>query len=229
MLKISEHVPKLNESKSMIRVSRFLEAALKKCAFCSPDPILKILSSKNFFVLHDPFAILPGHLLITSKEHYSCLAEAVVHHFEEYQQVLSQAKFLIKSKFGVLCRFEHGRAGHCFSRDPDSRFCHHYHEHLIPAIVDPTQYLMEKFRSYTFEDEKQLNPLFEKYGNYLLFETNEGEKRFYVVDHVEIPPHFLRTIVTTQLGFPERQKWEEYTSCEFLIEGKNFFSEKAIS
>ncbi len=199
--------------------SYFLNAVFQKCVFCNPDPYLEVFSTKHFVVLHDPFAIIPGHLLISSKEHFSCLAEAVSVYPVDYHRVLRKTKYLITSKFGCVLRYEHGRAGHCMPQKPNSRLCHHFHEHLIPARLDINNQLEQKFRGYTFESEDELPELFARYGDYLFFENADGLKKFYVANQ-NVPPHYLRTLVATQLGHPERQNWEKYSSCQFLMEGK---------
>ncbi len=203
----------------MFSADHFINSSYDECVFCHHDPQLNFTFTNSFNVICDPFALTPGHLLITSKNHYGCLGELPSSVIEENKELKVLIQKVLTSIFGSYIRYEHGRAGHCLNKNPRSRLCHHYHEHWLPIDIDIHPILAKKFRAYPFQDEKQIPELYEKYGHYLLFENSKGEKTFYAVNQ-KIPSHLIRTLIANELGFPERQNWETYTSCELMLQGK---------
>lgn len=185
----------------------YLEAAKKGCVFCNPCPSLLFLSSETFHVLflYDPFALVPGHLLIVAKEHISSLGTLPLSLFEEFQKVLALTKSQIENCFGSAILYEHGRVGHCFSHGADDRSCLHFHQHIVPVDIDLHDQLQDKFRYYKVKSEKEIPELTEKYGDYLYFENSNGKRKFYATDNEPLPPHFLRTLIATALGAPAKK------------------------
>lgn len=203
----------------MFAADRFIKSSHDACVFCHHDPLLRFTYTKSFNVICDPFALTPGHLLITSKQHYGCMGEVPSALIEENTELKISIQKILKSTFGSYVRYEHGRAGHCLNKNPRSRLCHHYHEHWLPVNIDLHPALSKKYRAYSFQNESQVPELYERYGHYLLFENSEGDKRFYAVNQ-KVSPHLMRTMIANELGFPERQNWENYSSCELMLQGK---------
>lgn len=204
----------------------YLEAANKGCVFCNPCPSLHFFSSTHFNVLYDPFALIPGHLLIVSKEHIPSLGSLPLPLFKEFQQVMDRVKSQLENCFGSAIVYEHGRVGHCFSHAVDSRSCLHFHQHLLPVDVDIHVQLEPKFRGYEVQDEKEIPGLMEKYGDYLYFENSVGERKFYAADSESVPSHFLRTLIATELGVATKKNWEKYQDCECFLKGKEILEER---
>lgn len=60
----------------------YQEQSENECVFCHPNPELIIVSTDHFCLMLDPFALIPGHLLITSSNHYGCFGE-IPRHLQE--------------------------------------------------------------------------------------------------------------------------------------------------
>jgi len=203
----------------------FIDQTKKECVFCNPSQELIVLSSEHFHLLLDPFALVPGHLLLCSKGHYGCLGEIPEELFPECERVRKKGCELLALHFSSpITRYEHGRAGHCISRGIEERSCHHYHEHLIPAKLDLHAALEQKFKSICFSEEKEIVDFYYRYHEYLLVAGEKDEKRLYLSKDNPVPPHLLRTLAAEALGSLELQNWESYTSCERMLIGKRKLS-----
>ena len=199
----------------------FQKQAKSICVFCEPSVELILQKTTNFLLMCDPFALIPGHLLITSRAHYGCLGEVPVSLQEEVIMLREAALIWLDKAFGkTVTRYEHGRAGHCLAQDVATRSCHHYHEHLIPAPLSLHSALTPRFKCIPFQSELEIYGLFERYNEYLLVSEPGMEKKFYVARSKAVEPHLLRTLAAIALGRPERQEWETYPSCEIMLEGK---------
>ena len=204
----------------------FIQQTHKECVFCNPAKELVLFTSEHFTLMLDPFALTPGHLLLTSKDHYGCLGEVPEHLHEECTSLRVKGYNLLRAHFDKgVTRYEHGRAGHCIARGKSSRSCHHYHEHLIPEALSLHPLLEPSFKSISYTDEKEVIELFNRYHEYLLVCESDGEKRFYVAKSEDVPPHLLRTLTAQALGKPELHDWEAYTSCDYMLAGKRIFSQ----
>lgn len=199
----------------------FQTNAKKKCVFCDPSSELILQTTDHFILMLDPFALIPGHLLITSRAHYGCLGEVPIELQSEGMMLRDLAYTCLHRTFNEpVTRYEHGRAGHCLMRDSSSRFCHHYHEHLIPKHLSLHDSLVLNFKYISYQSEHELCALYERYNEYLLVVEPNMEKRFYIAKDKMIEPHLLRALSARALGYPERQNWENYDSCELMLQGK---------
>jgi len=207
----------------------FQTNAKKQCVFCDPSPELILQATDHFMLMLDPFALVPGHLLITSQAHYGCLGEVPIEFHEEVSSLRNLAYDYLEAAFKEpITRYEHGRAGHCLMRDISARSCHHYHEHLIPKHLTLNTFLSASFKYIPYQAEHELCSLYQRYPEYLLVCEPNSEKRFYVAVDKEIEPHLLRTLSAQSLGYPQRQNWEDYDSCELMLEGKYCLSSMVL-
>ncbi len=199
----------------------FQTNARSSCVFCEPSAELILHETTHFLLMLDPFALTPGHLLISSRAHYSCLGEVPVELQGEATELRNLAVSCLHKVFDQpVTRYEHGRAGHCLLQDKSARSCHHYHEHLIPKHLPLHEALETRFTYISYQSEKELCALYERYDEYLLVEEPDLGKRFYIAKGKIIEPHLLRTLSACCLGYPERQNWENYDSCELMLLGK---------
>ena len=200
---------------------KYQDQARNICVFCYPDPFLILQETSNFILMFDPFSLVPGHLLMTSRTHYGCLGEVPLDLQQEGSELRQQAISLLHHVFkNPVTRYEHGRAGHCLARDPSARSCHHYHEHLIPVPFSLHSSLVASFKSIPYQVESEVCGLYERYGEYLLVAESDEKKYFYIAKSKKVAPHLLRTLSAEALGYPERQNWENYSSCTIMLEGK---------
>jgi diadenosine tetraphosphate (Ap4A) HIT family hydrolase len=201
---------------------QFLDQTKEECVFCNPKQELIIESSPHFTLMFDPFALTPGHLLLTSKGHYGCLGEVPEELHDECDELRTKGYALLALHFKTgITRYEHGRAGHCIARGVESRSCHHYHEHLLPAELDLHTKLAPRFKSIAYSEEKDIVDLYDRYHEYLLVQEAHNEKRFYIAKGSEVEAHLLRTLSAEALGHPDLQDWTSYVSCEKMLIGKD--------
>ena len=201
--------------------SMYRKQTEEECVFCRPSECLIIESTTHFHLMLDPFALTPGHLLITSLQHYGCLGEVPLNLQKECSELREQASSLLSEVFSQpVFRYEHGRAGHCIARGVSSRSCHHYHEHLIPADISLHPAMEKRFKGIPIQSNEDICSLFERYDEYLLVAESNGNHRFYIANSDDVEPHLLRTLTAEALGHPERSDWETYPSCDLLLEGK---------
>lgn len=194
----------------------------KECVFCNPSKELVIERSKYFIIMFDPFALMPGHLLLTSKDHYGCLGEIPEEMHEECDELRKKWCSLLSIHFNTgVTRYEHGRAGHCIARGIESRSCHHYHEHLLPAELSLHVRLIDRFKSISYLEEIEIVNLYYKYHEYLLVSEFNGKKKFYIAKSDDVESHLLRTLSAEALGQSNLQNWESYNSCEKMFIGKD--------
>jgi len=200
---------------------QYLKQSEKGCVFCTPCQDLIIHENQDFFLLFDPFALTPGHLLIQSREHYGCFGEVPRRMEANYLEMRAYAVSLLENAFDKpVTSYEHGRAGHCMMSGINTRSCHHHHEHLLPAALDLHKQLEGTYESINFHEWKEVSGLFERYDEYLLVAQANGDKRFYIASGHEVEPHLLRTLAANALGAAERHDWEAYRSCILLQEGR---------
>jgi diadenosine tetraphosphate (Ap4A) HIT family hydrolase len=188
------------------------------CVFCAPDEQLVVANTSNFGVCFDVAPLWPGHLILHSKEHYSCGGELSGELYDEAVALKNVIARVLRAEFGAVTFYEHGRAGHCLTDGPEHRLCHHYHLHSLPADADVTPELKARFTTMPVAEYADLNRMFEEYGDYLYVENDNGEASYCVVDG-PIERHLLRTMTSTHLGFPERADWKNFGSYELLDEG----------
>ena len=206
----------------------FIKQTYKECVFCNPSKELILIDSEHFVLMLDPFALIPGHLLLASKSHYGCLGEVPVQLHEECSTLRLKGYELLGAYFNKsITRYEHGRAGHCIASGKSTRSCHHYHEHLIPKALSLHTLLESSFKSISYTNEEEIIELFNRYHEYLLLCEASGEKHFYVAKTEDVPPHLLRTLTAQALGTPELHDWENYTSCDYMLAGKDILSKSS--
>lgn len=196
-----------------------------KCIFCEP-PIKKILAeTENLYITYDACALLDGHAEIHTKEHIGCSAEVDAKVFGEFVELKAWLGKLISDTYGSVSFYEHGRAGHC-SMTVDGVICHHFHMHALPFNDDiSNQVTSDISEPIIIKDEYDIPKLYEEYDQYLYFEDTQATKYFFPVTR-EIPSHYLRTMIATSIGKPERADWEKYFSRDAINNFKKVIAGK---
>lgn len=197
----------------------YLRSAYRRgCVFCEPEQTLRIAESDNFMVLLDVAPLAAGHLVLHSKEHFSCGGEIPAEYFDEMEDLRTRVVDRMSAVFGEIFAYEHGRAGHCLSDGPEHRLCHHFHLHLVPGTVDLIPRLVAQFQSMPVTSIRDLPRIYENYGDYLYVESSGG--RGYVgIVRGDIERHLLRTWAAEALGRPELADWAQGTELSLLNKG----------
>lgn len=194
------------------------------CFLCKVRDEYVVKIFENFILVIDPYPLHRGHVMIISKQHYGCTGELPGEHFEELETIYAKLKLTLQNTFPGFISYEHGRAGTCVKNYQDMT-CHHMHLHIVPVSVDLGDELSCRFpKSVTFEQLKELNDLFNSYGNYMLFFNGNNVGKFYVVQHNEVQPHLIRTLISHKLGRNDLSDWEHYTDISLQAENLDFRS-----
>ena len=180
------------------------------CVFCDADESLKIYETQNLFVLFDPYPLVEGHIMISSKDHYGCAGELPNKIIEELSFLKEKVRIILNKTYKVVSFYEHGRAGGCMATDPENRLCHHFHLHALPFVGNVNEDLNLQFRGKSVQDFFKVKAYFEGYGEYLYFEDCNGNAQFYPANGKMVPPHHLRTLISQYLGKPHRADWSTY-------------------
>lgn len=193
-----------------------------KCVFCSPIDGSILDDTKNFRILLDNFPITPGHILISSKLHYSSAGELPIELNEELLRIKENLKKtnLLQSKQCIF--YEHGRIGSCSSGETK---CEHFHLHCVPINLCIHDALRKNFNFTKMLNYKQLTNLFFENGGYLFFENVLGEMYFYTQKNdLEIPSHFLRSLICNGIQRSELSNWEEYCYVDILVKSHSLLN-----
>lgn len=188
------------------------------CVFCHPHPALVLYGTENFQVCFDVAPLVPGHLIVFSRDHHACAGEVPAAHFAELEAVRTEVKRLLRQAWGAVTLYEHGRAGHCLSDGPEHRLCHHFHLHCVPGDTDVSDELVTRFDRLPMSAYHELPEIYAEYGDYLYLETDTGQMSYLVVQE-EIERHLLRTLIAKRGGHPERADWRAYADRSVLVEG----------
>lgn len=198
------------------------------CVFCAPDARLVLAVGEQWGVCYDVAPLTPGHLILFSTAHHSCAGAVPDEERRPLRQLADEAKAIVRERFGAASLYEHGRAGHCLADRPEHRLCHHCHVHCVPGDHDLTAELEEQFERLPVADYRQLGELYERYGDYLLLETDDGRASFFVVQE-EIERHLMRTLVARRLQRPELADWRAYRGGDLLRESLAAFPPEAVT
>ena len=188
------------------------------CVFCQVDERILIWQDDELQVCFDASPLVPGHLILSSREHYGCAGELPRILFDRLTDVRAAIGAQLLATFGAASFYEHGRAGHCLSDGMEHRLCHHFHLHCVPLEVDISAELARRFDSVPIPVWQDLAEAYEEYGSYLYAADRSGRGTMYVADET-VETHLLRTLVAQQIGVPERANWRAADLESILDEG----------
>lgn len=182
------------------------------CEFCNTNNEIseKVIYETDYFrIVIDRSYITEGHVMIISKSHYGCVGELPKGLLNELIECKNFASQILMEKYKTAILFyEHGRAGSCLSKEDSNGVldCNHQHFHLVPSENINLDKLIDVNLERKEINLSEIGDYYEKYGAYLYFEE-AGKGIFYIPHDVEIPPHYLRTLISSALGVPERADW----------------------
>lgn len=180
------------------------------CLFCKPSEAITIEQTEHFRVIIDPFPVVPGHVMITSKAHYGCAGEIPL----EVQPELISLREHLRSELvvhtGSCIFYEHGRAGCCLSKSKNNLKCDHFHLHCLPLDVCIQHHLESKYKCIRLTAYSEIMALFYQFGDYLYFEEPDGSMLFFPTEGAIIEPHLLRTLICCAMEKPARSNWQAY-------------------
>ncbi len=212
-------------------LNSFRNQSKGKCVFCAPDLRLKVIETENFNVLLDPFPLVEGHFMISSKLHFGCAGEIDSELFGELKFLKNKLGAIIRKTLGTVSFYEHGRAGSCLPRDganQESYICHHFHIHALPSPVDVHATLAARYPTVKIGGIDSIPDLFSRKGNYIFSENASGEALYCGVENLEVPSHLMRTLISQAMGEPSRANWESYVDINLFSNAQNFANELSV-
>lgn len=212
--KLIVNAPHIHELKKYQPVEGIV---MHNCIFCHHEEQLSkevIFQTPNFYLLPNFTPIVEGDMMILSKSHYGCAGELDNSIREEFIGLRKLAKNLTYEIYGKVMSYEHGRAGHCVQLQETSIPSHHFHMHILPAVVDIRESLRNLFREINLKCFSEIFHAYERNGNYLYYENNKNEKYFYPKDEKFVESHFLRSLICKELKTAELVDWEKYRDFE---------------
>lgn len=199
------------------------------CLFCSPNEGITIHETNQFRVILDPFPILQGHILISSKAHYGSAGEIPGEMHAELISLKDHLKTSLEAYSGSCIFYEHGRAGCCLSTSQTDFQCEHFHLHCLPTDISIQQNLKKRFKCVPMVHYSQIMQLFFEQGDYLYFEESDGSMFFYPTEGKSVESHLLRSLICQTLGNPERSDWHLYQEQNVFLESYNLIQNISIS
>tara|TARA_Y100000310_G_C20679637_1_gene815160 strand:- start:2562 stop:3188 length:627 start_codon:yes stop_codon:yes gene_type:complete len=184
------------------------------CEFCERFPTVivpHVYETENFFVQTDRSPLVIGHVMIISKSHFGCAGEVTDELKAELLQLVDLVVNKVKAIYGTASLYEHGRAGHCVPMKNGQGMCEHFHLHVLPMDIkkDPDfkQDGIEVWGSKSVNSVEGIFSFFERYGSYLYLSDSDGVGRLYSVDHEALPPHYLRSFLSSHYLSDDRSDW----------------------
>jgi len=170
-------------------------------------PIEAVAESRNFLLIPDIRPIVPGHLLLITRQHYSSVARVQPELRRELKQFKEGIQISLESKHEEFFWFEHGSGS-----SPGSNSCcvRHAHLHFIPIRPEGME---EYLRRVSLSDALQeaaggIEVLFNAKDDYIYFERRDGSCIFVERPFRPLPRQLARMLVARMLvarkeGTPE--------------------------
>ncbi|MEV6235181.1 HIT domain-containing protein [Lentzea sp. NPDC051838] len=190
------------------------EYGLRDCVFCAPPPELVLYKGTTVSALFDISPLVPGHLILHTNAHHGCVGEVPAHEHDELVSLHDHLWQQVRSAYGKVMSFEHGRAGHCLPGPRADRLCHHAHVHVLPVDVDLDPPLRALYPRVPARTPADLATVFDEYGGYLHVRRDQS----WAYPAETTAPHLLRTLVATALGHPERADWRSHADLDAVNE-----------
>lgn len=193
------------------------EGDMDLCEFCYPSESRSILfEDESAYVMPSLGQFTEGYLLLITKDHVECIAEASDSHLADVKDRVAD---VLEEVYGTYSFFEHGRIGSCYHQR-QNRICFHAHLHALPLPPDFGSAVEHDFDGHSVNGITDIAQHRERSPHYLYIETADGRKRFFDVD-TDIERQYLRKRACESLGLPRqyanwkrhpfRQKMEQTT------------------
>jgi inosine/xanthosine triphosphate pyrophosphatase family protein len=196
-----------------------------QCVFCSEfaDPMRSLffelsggMAIRNVkrtahFQLFPPLgSFVEGGLLLATNDHVLSMAHLDDDAYSEMEMLVFEVMEKLRFHYGCSpLIFEHAPLG---EGEKGTCCVDHAHFNIFPVTVDVHDYL-QHFPHYTVQSFKEMSSMKSR-GGYIFLQDNIGIRRIYETGVV--PSQYIRRIITSKLGFPERWHWRDYLGLEEL-------------
>lgn len=211
-------------------IDPYLKGTASTCSYCDHLSPLILQEGIHTYITMAIGQIVEGYLQVCSQQHRTAatgLHQHEIPEMEKMKRIIRESYERIYKTRGIA--FEHGKAGSCLWMDDQigHKFdlCYHTHIHFVPVEIDIRdgikKILPREIIIHDFNELKSFRT--EELGNdsYLYFEDSREIGYAYPVNDEEIPRQFLRKLVATAIGLPERANWVEYPGIEYFEIIKN--------
>lgn len=196
---------------SSSRVKEFLlhTEEVPGCFMCVRQFYREVVETPSFYVMHNEFPLMEGHLLIVSKEHKGstgCLSDSALRELHAVKYRVGQ---VLRELYGSAAFYENGRRTCCIARNEDRHITNHFHLNALPFAGDisPQLRATQEMEACT----QSIHSLRGFRGVYYYFERDDGRGFFYDLTHKPPEHNTLRRLIADQLGHPEVAGWNKST------------------
>jgi inosine/xanthosine triphosphate pyrophosphatase family protein len=178
----------------------------------SKHPSRLIHFTEHFLVFPPLGQFVQGGLLITTREHRLSMAHLPDAYYDELERLMAETAELLLAHYG--CRplfFEHAPVA---SGNKGTCCVDHAHLNIFPVRVDVHDRIKTKFPHTPIDRMCQLKTMVKRNQAYLFLQTNVGTRCVY--DAGIVPSQYIRRIVTSELGMPDRWHWRDYLGLDEL-------------
>jgi ATP adenylyltransferase len=173
-----------------------------------------VFETQNFAVLPTLGQIVKGYLLIMPKKHFISYSTLDRQLYDEFDDVFAVVKKSLKATYQTkeVIFFEHGRktvhssVGCCVE---------HAHIHAVPIGLKLSSILSKRFSASSIIDISEISEVV-KGDDYLFIEDPDGKR--YVYETPDIKSQYVRYLIATELGQPDKADWLVYPGIRELIE-----------
>lgn len=159
----------------------------------------------EYSIALDTAPIVPGHMLVIPKGHYTSMAQVPVSYWPELEDHKGWVKRLLNQKYSEsVSFFEHGagdivrRAGACVD---------HAHLHVVPGDYNIEPILRRSYPNLRlFGNQADAFDFFGKQP-YIYLENSSG--KIYGAEAPECSSQFLRRLFAAAAGKPQRWNWRD--------------------
>jgi ATP adenylyltransferase len=169
----------------------------------------RLVESENFVVVPTLGMLLPGWLLIISKDHYLSIGALDNDLYQELEQVKASVQKDLREMFQAPIFFEHGP---CTPTETAGACIDHAHLHAVPLSFDLFQDLATHYPYRKVKGLQTLKGYFEKHISYLFYENQKGEA--YLFKAKQVPGQLFRRLIAKRLGMPDLWDWSVYEGVE---------------
>lgn len=162
-----------------------------------------LFESDNFVVFPSLGQIVEGYLLIASKKHYIGMGQIPKELYTELDSVCQKVRQVLLDTYGTPLFFEHGSTS---ERKKGGCCITHAHIHAIPVQIDVLPELAKHFKYKKIKTFNSLKEQFDKGVSYFFYESNSAERYLFEVPDI-VPSQYIRQIISTKIGKPERWDW----------------------
>lgn len=168
-----------------------------------------LYASDNFLVIPALGSLIPGYIMIISRNHINSMAYLSDIEMHELLNIINHIRKIIIDKFHITpILFEHGSAPGCFDKAANS--IDHAHLHLIPISMTNEATIIKHSLASKIQNLQNLTSF--KGKPYFLYVNNQ--QQHYLSHNVILPSQYMRKWIAKEVGRPNEWDWREFQFIE---------------